>query len=206
MARLTRLAVQTLTLARGPRTLFRDLSFGVAAGEAVTLRGKNGAGKTSLLRAIAGLLEPSVGAIRFFAGDDGIEARDAIRGQSHFIGHLDGLAGSRAARAEMEFATAWTGGSGSVALETAERLGLARVLELPVRKLSAGQRRRLGMIRLIASPRPLWLLDEPTTALDAVGRRWMEGAMRAHLEDGGLIVAAAHDPLPIASRAVEVGR
>lgn len=203
---MTRLAVETLTLTRGPRTLFRDLSFGVGAGEAVTLRGENGAGKTSLLRAIAGLLEPDGGVIRFFAGDTGVEARDAIRGQSHIIGHLDGLSGSRAGRAEIEFATAWTGGSQSIALETAERLGLARVLDLPVRKLSAGQRRRLAMIRLIASPRPLWLLDEPTTALDSASKHWMEDVMRAHLRDGGLILAAAHDPLPIESRVVGVGR
>lgn len=206
MARLTRLEVTGLSLARGPRTLFRNLSFGVESGTAVALVGENGAGKTSLLRAVAGLLPPCGGHIEFFADEDGVDPRDAIRSQAHLIGHLDGLAGSRSVRAEIEFTTAWTGGSLDVAFACAESLSLSRVLDLPVRKLSAGQRRRLAMIRLVASPRPLWLLDEPTTALDAASRTWVGDVMRAHLENGGLILAAAHDPLPIETRTIEVGR
>ena len=203
MARLTRLQVENLCLSRGTRTLFRGLSFAVEAGCAAALVGENGVGKTSVLRAIAGLLEPTAGTIRFF-GDDGVEADEAIRRQAHLVGHLDGLAGSLTAWAEVEFAVAWTGGSIDVARKTVSRLGLERVLDLPVRKLSAGQRRRLTMIRLVASPRPLWLLDEPTTALDAASRGWMEGTMRAHLDGGGLIVAAAHDPLPIDAVEIDV--
>ncbi len=197
MARLTRVEVEKLCLSRGSRTLFRGLSFAVEAGSAVALVGENGAGKTSVLRAIAGLLEHDAGTIRFAAGDDHMEPREAIRDHSHLVGHLDGLAGSRGVGAEVEFATAWTGGSVDVARNTADRLGLSRVLDLPVRKLSAGQRRRLTMIRLVASPRSLWLLDEPTTALDAASRDWMAKTMRTHLDFGGLIIAAAHDPLPI---------
>ena len=85
-------------------------------------------------------------------------------------------------------------------------MGLSRILDLPVRKLSAGQRRRLALVRLVASPRALWLLDEPTTALDQGSRDWMASVMRLHLAAGGLIVAAAHDPPPIEAAVVEVGR
>lgn len=206
MVRLRRLDVDALSIRRGPRTLFRGLTFSVRAGEAVALSGDNGAGKTSLLRAIAGLLAPSEGEIAFSADDVRLEAQEAIRNQTHLIGHLDGLAGTRSGRSEMEFATAWTAGSQTLAHETAERIGLSRLLELPISKLSAGQRRRIAMVRLISSPRPLWLLDEPNTSLDAATRDWLSEMMRAHLANGGLIVAAAHDPLAIETSIIEVGR
>lgn len=206
MARLTRLDVTDLTLARGPRTLFRELSFSVEAGQAVVLVGENGAGKTSLLRSIAGLLQPSGGTIRFLSDEADVDTHEAIRTQCHLVGHLDGLAGARPVRDELRFWAVWTGGSIDIALDAADRLGLARLLDLPVRKLSAGQRRRVALIRLVASSRALWLLDEPTTALDAASRAWIGTAMGAHLDAGGLIVAAAHDPLPILARTVEVGR
>ena len=90
------------------------------------------------------------------------------------------------------------------AAEGAERMGLARVLDLPVRHLSAGQRRRLALVRLIAARRSVWLLDEPLTPLDADGRALMGGIMSDHLSTGGIIIAAVHDPLPIAARVVEV--
>lgn len=206
MARLNRLEVTDLSLARGPRTLFRNLSFAVAAGEAVVLMGDNGAGKTSLLRAVAGLLQPADGRMLFLGADGELDAAETIRDETHSIGHADGLAGLRSARAELCFAVDWTGGSREVALRSAEQLGLSRVLDLEVRKLSAGQRRRLALIRLAAGPRTLWLLDEPMTALDAASRTWVAQLMAAHLHGGGLIVAAAHDPLPIASTVVRVGR
>ena len=202
---MVRLQVEDLCLSRGSRILFRGLSFAIEAGYAAVLVGENGVGKTSVLRAIAGLLEPAAGFIHFW-GDDGVGVDEAIRRQGHLVGHLDGLSGSLIVRSEIEFATAWTGGSIQVARETAEQLGLASALDLPVRQLSAGQRRRLAMIRLVASPRPLWLLDEPTTALDAAGRGWMEGAMRTHLDSGGLIVAAAHDPLRVDAVIIDVRR
>jgi heme exporter protein A len=206
MARPIRLEVTDLALARGSRTLFRDLSFAVGAGEAVALVGDNGAGKTSLLRAIAGLLKPGEGRLRFLGADGEFDPGETVRGHTHLIGHSDGLAGARSARAELYFAVDWTAGSRAVALKTAEVLGLSRVLDLDVRKLSAGQRRRLALIRLVAAPRTLWLLDEPMTALDAGSRAWAARLMADHLEAGGLIVAAVHDPLPIPAKVVRVGR
>lgn len=192
--------VEDLAIRRGERLLFDGLSFEVAAGEALTLVGANGAGKTSLLRAIAGLLRPAAGTIRFPGAEDAAEAR--ARGL-HFVGHQDGLKGGRTAREELAFAARWLGGN---AIEAAVAdLDLGRLLDLEVRRLSAGQRRRLALARMVAAPRPLWLLDEPLAPLDATWRARMGELMAVHLAAGGLIVAAVHDPLPVPARAVEIG-
>ncbi len=195
------LSISALTLSRGERTLFRDLSFDVAAGEAVALTGANGAGKTSLLRAVAGFIRPDAGEVTF--GDtDPAEAR--ARGL-HLLGHLDGLKGGRTARAELAFQAEWLGADVDGVERAVEALALKPLLDLEVRKLSAGQRRRLAFARLLASPRPIWLLDEPLSPLDA---RWRAGAgamMQAHLDGGGAIIAAVHDPLPIVARTLDLG-
>ncbi|HEX3919412.1 MAG TPA: heme ABC exporter ATP-binding protein CcmA [Caulobacteraceae bacterium] len=196
------LSIEGLALSRGERRLFSDFSLRVAAGEAVALTGANGAGKTSLLRAIAGFIAPSAGDISFVGVDESDEAR---RTGLHLVGHLDGLKSARSARDELVFQARWTGASQAAALAAAETLGLTRLLGLAVRHLSAGQRRRLALARLIASPRALWLLDEPFAPLDAAHRALFGELMAAHLAGGGLVLAAVHDPLPIAARGVELG-
>jgi heme exporter protein A len=199
------LLVESLAVARGERLLFDQLSFDLAAGEAVALTGPNGAGKTSLLRAVAGFVRPQTGRIAFLGERSALEAEDARRGDVHFVGHQDALKSGRAAREELVFQALWTGGALESALVAARILGLERVLDLPVRHLSAGQRRRLALARLIASPRALWLLDEPFAPLDAAHRALFAELMAAHLAGGGLVLAAVHDPLPLAARAVELG-
>jgi len=199
---ITAIHLEALSLTRGDRTLFENLSFGVAGGEAVALLGANGAGKTSLLRAIAGFIRPAGGAIRF---DGAEEAADARREGMHFLGHQDGLKPTRTAWEELLFQVQWTGGTTQSAKGAVETLGLGPLLDLEIRKLSAGQRRRVALGRLIASPRPLWLLDEPLSPLDAARRQAFGGLMQAHLDGGGIILAAVHDPLPIKARAVEIG-
>jgi heme exporter protein A len=199
---ITGLSVDGLALSRGERLLFANFSLRVAAGEAVALTGANGAGKTSLLRAIAGFIAPTAGDIAFTGAEDADEAR---RSGLHLIGHHDGLKGGRSAREELVFQVRWTGASEAAALAAAQMLGLTRLLGLAVRHLSAGQRRRLALARLIASPRPLWLLDEPFAPLDAAHRALFGELMAAHLAGGGLVLAAVHDPLPIAARSVELG-
>lgn len=202
------LTVEGLALQRGERVLFSGFGFAAAAGEAIALTGANGAGKTSLLRAVAGFIRPAAGVIGFSGPDGPLDADEARREGCHLLGHQDGLKGGRSAREELAFQAAWTAGTNADAdagVEAAERLGLTRLLDLEVRKLSAGQRRRLALARLLASPRPLWLLDEPLAPLDAERRTQMGELMAAHLAGGGLIVAAVHDPLPIAARTVEIG-
>jgi heme exporter protein A len=209
---ITALRIEDLAVGRGERVLFRHFDLSVAAGEAVTLVGANGAGKTSLLRCVAGFIRPLAGRVTFEGPGEGqgegeggpMPADDARRSDCHLLGHQDALKAGRRARDELVFQARWGGGTPGAALAAAERLGLTRLLDLEVRVLSAGQRRRLALCRLAASPRALWLLDEPLAPLDAAHRALFGELMREHLAGGGLILAAVHDPLPIPTRAAEV--
>lgn len=195
------LSVAGLTLSRGERRLFRDLSFEVAAGEAVALTGANGAGKTSLLRAVAGFIRPDAGTVAF----NGLEPGEARATGLHWLGHLDGLKPARRAREELTFQAQWFGADADGVAAAIDVLALEPLLDLEVRKLSAGQRRRLAFARLIAAPRPLWLLDEPFSPLDARWREAMGLILQAHLDKGGAVLAAVHDPLPVPARALDIG-
>jgi heme exporter protein A len=193
--------IKDLAVSRGERRLFSGLNLELAAGEAVALTGRNGAGKTSLLRAVAGLLRPEAGEILFAD----VEADTARAEHLHMVGHHDGLKSTRTAWEELRFQTLWTGGSEASARVAAQRMDLGRLLELEVRRLSAGQRRRLALARLVASPRSLWLLDEPMAPLDAGHRAAFGALMAEHLNGGGMILAAVHDPLPVSAHVVEIG-
>ena len=195
------LTVAGLTLSRGERVLFRGLSLSLASGEAVALTGANGAGKTSLLRALAGFIRPDAGTIAFADA----EPAEARRRHLHWLGHLDGLKGARRARDELAFHARWLGADAGGIAAAVDVLALEPLLDLEVRQLSAGQRRRLAFARLIATPRPIWLLDEPFAPLDTRWRAALGLLMQAHLDKGGAILAAVHDPLPVASRAVDIG-
>lgn len=198
---ISRLQIDRVSLSRGGRRLFDGACLDLQAGEACALVGRNGAGKTSLLRAVAGLVAPEAGAIVF--GDvDPLEAR---ANGLHLLGHHDGLKTGRTAREELAFWAAWQGAPQEGAARAAEALDLGRLLDLEVRRLSAGQRRRLALARLLAAPRGLWLLDEPLSPLDADWRARVGHLMKAHLDGGGLILAAVHDPLPLAARTLEIG-
>jgi heme exporter protein A len=202
---ITGLAIDGLALQRGERRLLSAFAVALQAGEAAALVGANGAGKTTLLRAVAGLIRPAAGTIVFSGPGGPLEADEARRFGCHLMGHQDGLKSGRAAGEELDFQVLWSGGSQAAGRAAAARLGLARQLVLPVRALSAGQRRRLALARLIASPRALWLLDEPLAPLDAASRALMGAVMAEHLAAGGLILAAVHDPLPIPARDIGVG-
>jgi len=193
--------IKDLAVSRGERRLFSGLNLELAAGEAIALTGRNGAGKTSLLRAVAGLLRPEAGEITF----EDVEADTARAEHLHMVGHHDGLKSTRTAWEELRFQTLWTGGTEASARVAAQRMDLNRLLDLEVRRLSAGQRRRLALARLVASPRSLWLLDEPMAPLDAGHRAAFGQLMAEHLNGGGMILAAVHDPLPVSARIVEVG-
>ena len=195
------ISVSALTVSRGERVLFRDLSLTVGASEALALTGANGAGKTSLLRALAGFIRPDAGTIVFAD----IEPAEARARHIHWLGHLDGLKGGRRAGDELAFQARWAGADADGIAAAVDVLALEPLLDLEVRKLSAGQRRRLAFARLIAAPRPLWLLDEPFAPLDARWRAALGLLMQAHLAKGGGIIAAVHDPLPVPARPVDLG-
>lgn len=197
---IERLVIENLALRRGGRLLFSGLGLDLPAGHAAALVGRNGAGKTSLLRAIAGLVAAEAGTIEFGA----LEPEAARAEHIHLAGHQDGQKPARTAWEELSFWARWNGASEAAAREAAAQLDLTRLLELEVRRLSAGQRRRLSLARLLAAPRSLWLLDEPLSPLDADWRVRFGEIMEQHLAGGGLIVAAVHDPLPIAAVNVEI--
>jgi heme exporter protein A len=183
---------------RGGRRLFSDLSFAVAPGEALAVTGRNGAGKSSLLRAIAGLLPIAAGKL----GLEGGEADQGVGGQAHYLGHADALKGSLTARENLDFWAAMLGAQAPAmgARAALDSLGLAHIIDFPAAILSAGQKRRVALARLLVAYRPLWLLDEPGSALDAAAQQRLGEIMRAHLAGGGLIVAATHAPLGLEAR------
>jgi heme exporter protein A len=195
------LSVTDLAIARGDRLLFSGFGLEARAGEVIALTGRNGAGKTSLLRAIAGLIRPHAGTIDFTGPSDADDARAL---HLHLLGHQDGLKPGRSAWDELLFQARWTGGTEASARNASARLDLDRLRDLEVRKLSAGQRRRVALARLLAAPRALWLLDEPLAPLDADRRTEFGVLMAEHLAGGGTIIAAVHDPLPIPARTVEI--
>ncbi|HTK34377.1 MAG TPA: heme ABC exporter ATP-binding protein CcmA [Caulobacteraceae bacterium] len=202
---ITGLVIESLAVERGGRRLFADFDLTLRAGEAVALTGANGAGKTSLLRAVAGLIRPLAGIVRFQGAAGAVEAEDARSAGLHLLGHHDGLKTTRTAWEELSFWSAWMGPAAGGLERAVEAFELAPLLDLEVRRLSAGQRRRLALARLAASPRSLWLLDEPLAPLDAARRARFGGLMAEHLSGGGLILAAVHDPLPIPARAAVIG-
>jgi heme exporter protein A len=194
------LQIEDLALSRGGRRLFSGLSLRLEPGQACALTGANGSGKTSLLRAVAGLVAADSGRIGFGDTDSAAARAEGL----HLLGHLDGLKAGRTAGEELDFWTGWQGGA-LASLEAAiDRLDLRQLLDLEVRRLSAGQRRRLALARLLAAPRPLWLLDEPLSPLDARWRGEALAIMAGHLSAGGLVLAAVHDPLPVATLSLEI--
>jgi heme exporter protein A len=181
------LTAQGLACRRGGRLVFEALDLALSAGEALVLRGPNGSGKSSLLRLLAGLLRPAGGLIAW-AGT-AIDAEH--RARLHYIAHADALKPALTARESLAFAAALAGGPAR--LETAlAAFDLESLAELPARFLSAGQRRRAALARLLAVPRPLWLLDEPGVGLDRASRDRLEGAIDAHRAGGGVVVVATH--------------
>ncbi|MBV8747287.1 MAG: heme ABC exporter ATP-binding protein CcmA, partial [Xanthobacteraceae bacterium] len=156
------IAATSLACTRGGLTIFRHVNFTVGASEALMLTGPNGSGKTTLLRVIAGLLRPSEGTVGFAGA-----GLDAVLGEeAHYLAHLDPLKPSLTVAENLTFWTEFLGGAAAVD-EPLGAVRLERLAQLPAAYLSAGQRRRLSLARLLAVQRPIWLLDEPTAALDA---------------------------------------
>ena len=200
---ISSLTAEKLTLARGDRTLFSGLSFRLSAGQALAVEGANGAGKTSLLRLIAGFLTPQDGSLTFQT-QSGAVSDGEERGQwIGWLGHQDGLKPQLSVSEQLSFfARLYRSASDTAVL--LEEVGLKRQADLSCRYLSAGQRRRLALARLLASGRPLWLLDEPFAALDVNGQDLVARLMALHCGAGGIVIAATHDPLGLSNQSLRL--
>lgn len=202
------LDVTGLACRRGGRSVFDGLSFGLGRGELLVLTGRNGSGKTTLLRVLAGLVRPTAGTVRW-QGADVARDFDAWRGRIAWLGHLEGLKGDLTVDENLLVAERLRGGATGepapgrldAALLVLDLTGLAA---RPVRTLSAGQRRRAALARVVLSQAPLWLLDEPLNALDAAAQAAFRVALEAHLAAGGLAIAATHAELGVAGRALHL--
>jgi heme exporter protein A len=188
---MMRLVGSDLTCVRGGRQVFSGVGFTVGAGEALLVMGPNGAGKSSLLRLVAGLLRPQQGRLKLEGGD--LEL--TIAEQAHYLGHQDALKPSLSARENLGFWTALLGGEAAKSDHALAAVGLDEIAHLPAIYLSAGQRRRLAIARLIAVERPIWLLDEPTSVLDAAAQAMLADLIRAHVAGSGLVLVASHGPI-----------
>jgi heme exporter protein A len=196
------LDVQNLTCIRGQRVLFRDLSFRVDAGEVLSLEGPNGAGKTSLLRVLAGLL-PAAGGTIALGGEMESDADERAR-KVAWLGHADAAKPQLTPREVLTFFAGLYGTRADIDAALAA-VGLAKIAGLACGYLSAGQKKRLALARLKVAERPIWLLDEPLSSLDADGRKRALGLINDHVTFGGIVIAATHEPLGVAGRRLVLG-
>jgi heme exporter protein A len=202
------LEIEKLASIRGHRVLFHDLSLELEAGALLTLEGPNGSGKTTLLRLIAGLLRPSAGTIRVRTAA-AVRTAVAVFAEAEergrfvgWLGHQDGVKPQLTVREQMDF---WAALYGAAPGEAFAAFGLAALAEVPGQFLSAGQKRRLALARLVLCGRPLWLLDEPYAALDGAGKALAADRIAAHCHAGGIALAATHEPLGLPCRTLRLG-
>jgi heme exporter protein A len=189
------LNVEAVTIERGGHVIIDGLSFSVGAGGALVLTGPNGAGKTTLIRALAGFLTPTSGSIQVVGADNDAE----LAALCHYVGHRDAIKPRLTVAENVAFWGAYLGGPAHGTDAALDACGLLDLADVPAGYLSAGQKRRLGLARLLSAPRPIWLLDEPTTSLDAEHQRQFAGLIEQHRAGGGMVIAATHMDLGLAS-------
>ncbi|KAB1123550.1 heme ABC exporter ATP-binding protein CcmA [Neorhizobium galegae] len=192
-----RLSAENLSARRGEDLIFTDISFDLGAGESLVLTGRNGSGKSTLLRVVAGLLRPETGRVTWTAesAESGMRAAEAC----HYLGHRNAMKAELSVFENLSFWKDFLGdaedGKGISPGEAAEAVGLGGIVHLPFGYLSAGQQRRMAFAKLLVAYRPVWILDEPTAALDVNAESVFTGLIKLHLATGGIVLAATHQPL-----------
>lgn len=179
--------------------MFARLSFDVGPGDALFLLGPNGSGKSSLLRVMAGLIRPETGTVRFGV-DDTADDPEQFNRAFHYVGHLDGVKTALTLAENVRLSAGLRGARADVPAALS-RFGLGHLADLPARLLSAGQRRRLALTRLVAAQAPLWLLDEPSVALDKESVALLEGEIKAHRDGGGMVIVSTNIDLGVSDAA-----
>jgi heme exporter protein A len=186
-----RLSVSGLGLSRGDTVLAHDLALELSPGEAVLLTGRNGTGKTSLLRALAGYIEPDAVLIALNDAPPAIAAADTIA----WLGHADGLKPGETPRSALRFWADLYGQPRTTIMPALRALEIDQLIDRPAARLSRGQQRRCALARVVLANRPLWLLDEPAGPLDGEGRACLAALVATHRARGGMVIAATHQPL-----------
>ncbi|EJK84507.1 heme ABC exporter ATP-binding protein CcmA [Rhizobium rhizogenes] len=191
------LSAENLAARRGEDLIFANVSFDLEGGEALILTGRNGSGKSTLLRVVAGLLRPEKG--RVILADSQGESDRQPGEASHYLGHRNAMKSELTVAENLTF---WKdflgdieGGAGLAIEDAAESVGLANITHLPFGYLSAGQQRRIAFAKLLVAYRPIWILDEPTAALDAAADRLLADLISSYQKAGGIVLAATHQPL-----------
>ncbi|MEH6692416.1 MAG: heme ABC exporter ATP-binding protein CcmA [Pseudorhizobium pelagicum] len=190
-----RLRAERLGARRGEDLLFSDISFDLGSGDALVLTGRNGSGKSTLLRVVAGLLPADAGRVLWTGKDETVRAGEAC----HYLGHRNAMKAELTVRENLVFWKSFLGdlegGAGISVVEAADRVGLGGIAHLPFGYLSAGQQRRMAFAKLLVAYRPVWILDEPTAALDTRAEQTFTDLIKQHLAAGGMLLAATHQPL-----------
>lgn len=191
------LEVRNLSCSREDRDLFSGLNFHLTTGHAIQIEGPNGSGKTTLLRMLCGLRLPDEGEI-CWDGNDINEERAAFLSNLSYIGHAHGVKGELTPLENLRVSQAMAARNNTLSLDDAlERVGLFGFEDVPSRTLSAGQRRRVALARLLINPVPLWILDEPFTAIDLQGQKQIENMITEHILGGGMAILTSHHPLDL---------
>ncbi|MGJ3259639.1 MAG: heme ABC exporter ATP-binding protein CcmA [Rhodospirillales bacterium] len=185
---------QGIDCVRGERQVLGAVSFSLESGAALMLRGANGAGKSTLLRLMAGLMRPVAGRIAWNGADIADEPQDH-NARLAYIGHSDAVKPALSVLENVSFWTELSGSNGISAMDALAALGIGHLADLPARYLSAGQRRRVTLTRMLTSGAALWLLDEPTTALDAEASDTLRTLIGKHLSGGGMAAVSTHTDL-----------
>lgn len=195
-----RLTAENIAARRGEDLLFSNISFTLGSGEALVLTGRNGSGKSTLLRVVAGLLRPERGSVSWTS--DRAEAGTRACEACHYLGHRNAMKAELSVAENLafwkNFLGNFEGGHGLPIEEAAEAIGLGGIIHLPFGYLSAGQQRRMAFAKLLVAHRPVWLLDEPTAALDTGAEQIFTSLIKQHLAQGGIVLAATHQPLGLA--------